>query len=145
VVVNPKSFNLWRLVAMGRDRPRCDFCPNNHDLEEHHVIPRRFGGLDQPENIVRVCQRCHRKLERLYDRTFYEWFGIDDRSGRREFHRPCFINSCGTVAQLKVEIYGVGAVEFVCDEHYLAHRHRVLKQASTSQFEPPAQTEAGEV
>lgn len=73
----------------GHKRDKCYFCGCGGPLEEHHIIPQRFGGPDTKENIVELCQLCHRRLERLYDKSFYEWFGIDDSKGRRLYHRPC--------------------------------------------------------
>jgi len=32
------------------------------DLQVHHLTPRRSGGSDDPENLVTVCGRCHRRL-----------------------------------------------------------------------------------
>lgn len=66
------------------------------------MIPQRFGGPDSDENIVRVCDRCHKKLERLYDKSFYEWFGIDDEQGSIRFHRPCGWPSCENMAEVKI-------------------------------------------
>ena len=54
-------------------RETCYFChePDAHILEEHHIVPRRFGGSDEPANLVRLCPNCHERLERLYDNRFY--------------------------------------------------------------------------
>ena len=30
-------------------------------LEVHHIIPRRYGGTDLPENLITFCFDCHRK------------------------------------------------------------------------------------
>lgn len=73
----------------GSKRDECYFCGCGGPLEEHHVIPQRFGGPDTRENTVELCQLCHQRLERLYDKSFYEWFGIEDESGKRKFQRPC--------------------------------------------------------
>jgi len=78
----------------GQTRDRCYFCPQRHDLEEHHIVPVRFGGVDAKANIVTVCERCHKKLERLYDARFYEHFGIADETGERKAHHPCDMNDC---------------------------------------------------
>ncbi len=56
------------------DRSNCYFCHNEHTelLETHHIVPRRFNGSDDPKNLVSVCPNCHRKLERLYNKRFYD-------------------------------------------------------------------------
>lgn len=61
------------------NRATCYFCLSEERevLEEHHVVPRRFDGSDDDENVVRVCPTCHQKLERLYDKRFYSELGIE--------------------------------------------------------------------
>jgi len=62
------------------DRVTCYFClsEERHILEEHHIVPRRFDGSDDDENLVRVCPTCHEKLERLYDDRFYDELGVEN-------------------------------------------------------------------
>lgn len=50
----------------------CLFCDEEDALDRHHVVPRRHGGADTEENLVTVCPTCHRKLESLYDKRFYD-------------------------------------------------------------------------
>lgn len=45
-------------------------------LEEHHVIPRRFGGADTRGNLVTLCANCHRAIERIYSDNFFEKLGL---------------------------------------------------------------------
>lgn len=85
----------------GKRDGECYFCGSGPPLEEHHIIPRRFGGPDKRSNIVSLCQLCHQRLERLYDKSFYEWFGIDDEKGKRTYHRQCEIDSCKNQAKVK--------------------------------------------
>jgi len=61
------------------DRESCYFCHDNHTelLETHHIVPSRYGGSDDAENLVDVCPNCHQKLERLYGNRFYEKLGIE--------------------------------------------------------------------
>jgi len=61
------------------DRVTCYFCLSEERqiLEEHHIVPRRFDGSDDDENLVRVCPTCHQKLERLYDDRFYDELGVE--------------------------------------------------------------------
>jgi len=54
---------------------RCNFCGESNDLELHHVVPRRYGGNDSNANTVLLCADCHRKIERLYDASFYDQIG----------------------------------------------------------------------
>jgi len=61
------------------DRVTCYFrlSEERQILEEHHIVPRRFDGSDDDENLVRVCPTCHQKLERLYDDRFYDELGVE--------------------------------------------------------------------
>lgn len=57
-----------------QERPKqCYFCQNDRGeiLEEHHIVPRRYGGGDSPANLLTVCPNCHRKLEEVYDDQFF--------------------------------------------------------------------------
>jgi len=56
------------------NRENCYFCAHSDSraLEQHHITPRRFGGSDDAENLVTVCANCHRKLEALYGKRFYD-------------------------------------------------------------------------
>lgn len=83
-------------------RDRCYFCESGPPLREHHIIPQRFGGPDTDENVVELCDACHTRIERLYDKSFYEWFGITDEKGQRRYHRPCDTFGCKNRRRLKV-------------------------------------------
>jgi 5-methylcytosine-specific restriction endonuclease McrA len=53
---------------------KCGVCglANPETLETHHVVPRRYGGTDAPENLVDLCGSCHNAVERIYGERFYE-------------------------------------------------------------------------
>lgn len=57
----------------------CRFCQESRDevLEEHHVVPRRYGGSDHSENLITVCSNCHSVLEKIYDDSFYRRLGVE--------------------------------------------------------------------
>jgi hypothetical protein len=46
----------------------CFICGDGRSqmLQEHHVVPRRFGGKDTERNLVTVCVQCHYALEKVY-------------------------------------------------------------------------------
>ena len=56
---------------------RCFICAedNAHVLEEHHIIPRRHGGSNDPENLVTLCSNCHSAIEKLYDDSVFRKLG----------------------------------------------------------------------
>lgn len=60
----------------------CLFCDEEYALDRHHIVPQRYGGSDEEENLVTVCPTCHRKLETLYDTRFYESLGIEKDDGK---------------------------------------------------------------
>lgn len=63
---------------------RCQICGDvrPRSLEEHHILPRRFGGGDHEDNLVTLCASCHRALESIYDKQFWTTVGLrpSDRS-----------------------------------------------------------------
>jgi hypothetical protein len=65
--------NWKRLSAQVVDGNGCVRCdrPAEH---AHHVLPRSFGGSDDPSNLVAVCSRCHPSLERVARQRAY-WLG----------------------------------------------------------------------
>lgn len=42
-----------------RDKFKCQYCGNNHDLTFDHVVPRSKGGLTTWENVVAACSPCN--------------------------------------------------------------------------------------
>lgn len=54
-----------RLFVLQRDNHQCRWCGTNEYLTLHHVVPRRRGGSDRPENLHVFCRDCHTELERL--------------------------------------------------------------------------------
>lgn len=53
---------------------QCFICGDDHRnrLQTHHVVPRRHGGTDNPENLVTLCASCHQAIEQVYDDRFYK-------------------------------------------------------------------------
>ncbi len=41
----------------------CRRCGTSADLDIHHVIPRRIGGLDHTDNLIPLCKSCHKIVE----------------------------------------------------------------------------------
>lgn len=89
-------------ILAATQKERCHFCPRQNELQEHHIVPDRFEGRDTRENIVCVCERCHKKLERLYDKRFYERLGIADETGERYQHFECEMADCSDRADAKM-------------------------------------------
>lgn len=66
---------------MNTDTDSCFICgdDNQNALQTHHIVPRRHGGSDKDENLVRLCANCHQAIERLYNKRFYRKLGVADR------------------------------------------------------------------
>jgi len=51
-----------RRLALARDGYRCRVCGRPAAIT-HHIQPRRYGGADTAENLMTVCDSCHRRVE----------------------------------------------------------------------------------
>ena len=58
---------------------RCRVCGEDNVavLEQHHVLPKRYGGNDSKDNITTLCANCHKAIESIYDDTFFQDLGFD--------------------------------------------------------------------
>jgi 5-methylcytosine-specific restriction endonuclease McrA len=67
----------------------CRICGHRKDLEQHHIVPRRFGGGDSVNNLVTLCGQCHNAVENIYDNRFYDRIGVALRSNNQneDVHR----------------------------------------------------------
>ena len=93
----------------------CYFCGSTTDIEEHHILPQRFDGSDAEKNTVDVCHECHWKLERLYNKDFWEAIGVDDPRSTKESHVVCDIHGC---VKPSVQRYGTSkGIVYRCEEH----------------------------
>jgi len=58
-------------------RQLCYFCGSEGPIQTHHIVPQRYDGGDHNENLVDLCPTCHERLERLYNKSFYQALGIE--------------------------------------------------------------------
>jgi 5-methylcytosine-specific restriction endonuclease McrA len=54
------AYKQLRLQVLARDRWQCQFCGTRNNLEIHHQHLRARGGKDQIENLITLCDSCHR-------------------------------------------------------------------------------------
>lgn len=47
-----------------RDRYTCQICGSKKHSEGHHIIDFAFGGAPRKENIIALCQSCHKKVHK---------------------------------------------------------------------------------
>lgn len=68
-----------RQAILTRDNAECQTCgktnqeqraerTDNGGLHTHHIIPRRYGGGENPENLVMLCDNCHKQEEAATER-----------------------------------------------------------------------------
>lgn len=94
----------------------CYFCESTDEIEEHHILPQRFDGSDQPTNVVKLCHDCHWKLERLYNKDFWEAIGVDDPRATKETHATCTYHNCIENAVGRFDL-GKGIHALRCEQH----------------------------
>jgi 5-methylcytosine-specific restriction enzyme A len=59
-----QRLRAWLLAK----NPVCEECRDALSTEVHHVVPKRDGGDDSPENLMCVCRDCHARLDALIRR-----------------------------------------------------------------------------
>jgi len=58
----------WRELRekiLERDGHECAVCSHTEGLQIHHIIPRRFGGTHEINNLTTVCRLCHGAIDRI--------------------------------------------------------------------------------
>jgi len=63
----PKSKKELQANRRNHRGCRCVFCGSTENLSKHHIIHKRFGGSNDEENIVIICETCHILLHKLTD------------------------------------------------------------------------------
>jgi 5-methylcytosine-specific restriction endonuclease McrA len=58
--VEPTSYEKLRLQVLRRDAWRCQACGAMSNLEVHHQTFRSRSGEDSDENLITLCDDCHR-------------------------------------------------------------------------------------
>lgn len=57
-----------------RDGQRCIVCWSRNAMPNAHFIPRSKGGLGVEQNIVTLCQDCHRAYDQTPQRPIHQAF-----------------------------------------------------------------------
>lgn len=63
-------------------------------LEEHHIIPRRYGGPDGDDNLVALCPKCHDAIERIYDDQFFDALGVEGEQSATQEEEEAYTVQC---------------------------------------------------
>jgi hypothetical protein len=57
------GFENVKSYVLSRDNHKCYFkCKDSHKLEVHHIKFRSNGGTDNPNNLITLCEKCHKKV-----------------------------------------------------------------------------------
>jgi len=83
----------------------CYICgeARQNSLEEHHLVPKRYGGSDSQKNLATLCASCHSAIEKLYDDAFFKRMGVSkpskstDQCGWRCMHENCTSTDTSTI------------------------------------------------
>lgn len=44
----------------------CSMCSEITRVVNHHIVPKKQGGSDDPENLALLCHRCHNRLHNKF-------------------------------------------------------------------------------
>lgn len=56
----PKPHRVVSQKEIDRQRkPYCEYCGRYGRSQTHHVVSRKSGGGDVPENLISLCPTCH--------------------------------------------------------------------------------------
>jgi 5-methylcytosine-specific restriction endonuclease McrA len=56
-----------KLIARRRDHAICQHCHQaDQPVQVHHLIPKHQGGTDDLDNLITLCERCHRQIHRRF-------------------------------------------------------------------------------
>jgi RNA-directed DNA polymerase len=70
ILIEPVSYpakegNQVRLMVLRRDRYTCQRCrATRTNLRVHHIVSKKNGGSDDPDNLITLCHQCHCKMHK---------------------------------------------------------------------------------
>ncbi len=60
-----------RNLVLNRDHHQCIECGSKENLNIHHVIPEKWGGENNPSNLVTLCRTCHSSKHIEYQTKYF--------------------------------------------------------------------------
>lgn len=93
-----KKWKNTRKFILDRDNNVCQKCGSHErDLHVHHKVPWRFGGTDDPENLITLCSNCHPGEEvisvvRVYQGAIDKY--CEQCCGSRVEVKNCTVTAC---------------------------------------------------
>jgi len=55
---------LLKEQTLKRDGYKCKVCGSTEHITAHHIVPRILGGPDTLDNLITLCEDCHKKADR---------------------------------------------------------------------------------
>ncbi len=64
--MSSRSYSDLKAQRMGKERDMqiCQVCGSTVSPQGHHIINHQYGGSASVNNIVTLCQRCHKQVHR---------------------------------------------------------------------------------
>lgn len=87
-----KYKNNFEKMLFGKE-DKCFACGVDGNIHYHHVVPLSLGGVNNPFNLVRLCEDCHNKLHGIKKVDSYRKYGIyqkDEKLKKMAEGRFCF-------------------------------------------------------
>ncbi|MER2105926.1 MAG: HNH endonuclease [Solibacillus sp.] len=85
-----------------RDGFKCVICDEESNLHVHHKIPRKYGGVNHPDNLVTLCSSCHPAIETADFEHAYQKCMMNAIKAKTSFQKP--VNTMKDIYLLKEEI-----------------------------------------
>ena len=64
IKLEPHTYDRLRLEILERDHWQCQHCGSMQHLQVHHQELRSHSGSDTEENLITLCDLCHRRMHR---------------------------------------------------------------------------------
>jgi 5-methylcytosine-specific restriction endonuclease McrA len=65
IKLDPHAYEQLRVQILERDSWRCQTCGSTQHLQVHHNELRSQSGSDTEENLITLCEACHRRTHGL--------------------------------------------------------------------------------
>ena len=58
------SWRKLRKIILEKNNNSCQYCGSSDKLHVHHILPYRYGGYDEEQNLTVICSSCHPYIEK---------------------------------------------------------------------------------
>lgn len=69
---NSSSEELLRKKILKQRGKRCEICGFEGYVEMHHINPMNNGGINSPENVLILCEKCHANMHGAIKRKYFD-------------------------------------------------------------------------